>query len=622
MKTDSSYRETTSKATDAKLKEILDMVLKEPTHLNYWNAYKQIQRLNLRMADIPDKKRIKIALLSSFTIDPLSMYLDIRCRLAGLYPEIYIAPFNQYQQEILDTNSKLYAFEPDIIILAVQAESLLPEDFFSQFVKISKQEKERYQAEIIDRFKTLISLLTSGTSALVLINNFIIPSFTPLGILDDKVDMGLKSFFYLLNKRLSELYVEDKQVYVVDFDGVASKYGKSRCLNYEMYYRGSFGLSESFLPVVADEYMGYIKALKNLTRKCVVLDLDNTLWGGIIGEDGFEGIQLGKDPPGNAFVDFQRLLLSYYNRGIILAINSKNNYDDAIKVIREHPHMVLRERHFAAMRINWQDKVENMIELAKEINIGLDSMVFVDENPHEREQVRQALPQVLVVDMPSSPYLYRQALQDLNDFNTLVLTEEDKMRGEMYYVSRMRSELQKSMVSLEDFLMSLEMKAIIKQADDFSLPRVTSLVNKTNQFNLTTRRYTASEIERMKERKNKFSLYTLQVIDKFGDEGIVGVAIIRKEPQTWVIDSFLMSCRVIGRKIETAFLASIVADAKKNGVSTIIGEYILTKKNEPAKSFYPDHGFSKQKDFEWVLNLTKSTVKTPPWVEVRVEPPE
>jgi len=620
MKISSSSTEMTSKGSDVKLKEILDMVRIEPTHLNYWNAYKRIQKLDIKVTDVPNEKRIKIALLSSFTIDPLSMYLEIKCRFAGLYPEIYIAPFNQYQQEILNTSSKLYAFKPEVVILAVQAESTLPEDFFSQYAKVPKQEKEKYQVEIMERFKTLTSLLTSRINALVLINNFIIPSFTPLGVLDNKVDIGLKNFFHLLNKRLTGLYLKDKQVYVVDFDGVASRHGKSRCLNYEMYYRGSFGISESFLPAVADEYMGYIKALKNLTRKCIVLDLDNTLWGGIIGEDGIDGIQLGKDPPGNAFVDFQRLLLNYYNRGIILAINSKNNYDDAIKVIRDSPHMILREKNFAAMRINWQDKVENMIELAKEINIGLDTMVFVDENPHEREQVRQALPQVLVVDMPSSPFLFRQVLEDLNDFNTLALTEEDKMRGEMYYASRMRSELQKSMVSLEDFLMSLEMKAVVKQADDLSLPRVTSLVNKTNQFNLTTRRYTTNEIKKMKEEKDKFSLYILQVIDRFGDEGIVGVAIVRKELKTWVIDSFLMSCRVIGRKLETAFVASILADAKRSNVSTIIGEYIPTKKNEPAKSFYPDHKFSKHKDFEWILDLAKCTVAAPPWVEIKSEP--
>ena len=619
MNSQNSPKATTGAESGLKLAEILDKVRKEPTHLNYWNAHKRIQKLNLETTDIRNEKRIRIALLSSFTIDPLSIYLDIECRLAGLHPEIYVAPFNQYRQEILDTNAKLYGFKPDLVILAVEAQSLLPEKFLSDYFRIPKQEKERQLAEIIHMFKTLISLLSSRSSALILINNFMIPSFTSLGILDDKLDLGIKEFFGALNKRLAELYTSDRQVYVVDFEGAAGKHGKIHCINYEMFYRGSFALSESFLPVISREYMGYIKALRNLSRKCIVLDLDNTLWGGIIGEDGFEGIQLGRDPPGNAFVDFQRLLLGYFNRGIILALNSKNNYEDAIKVIRDHPHMILREQHFAAMRINWQDKVQNMIELAKEINIGLDTMVFFDENTHEREHVRQALGQVLVVDLPSSPYLYRQALQELNDFNTLTLTEEDKKRGEMYYASRKRSELQKTTISLEDFLKSLEMKATIKEADDFALPRVTSLVNKTNQFNTTTKRYTINEIEKMKHERNRFSLYTMQVTDKFGDEGIVGVAIIKKESETWIIDSFLMSCRIIGRKLETAFLATIAADAKKNGISTIIGEYIPTKKNEPAKTFYSNHGFMRQTGSKWILDLTKHTVDAPQEVEIRVE---
>ena len=621
MYSDEASKERTSESVSSQLKDILDLVRKEPTHLNYWNAYKRIQRLNLKTLDVPDEKKIKVALLSSFTIDPLGMYLDIKSRLVGLYPEIYIGPFNQYQQEILDKGSKLYAFKPDVVILAVQAESLLGEDFCSEFVKSSG--KEQYQTEIIDQFEKLLSLLTSRTNTLILVNNFIVPSFTPLGILDNKLDMGLKSFFYGLNQRLTDLYRKSNQVYVVDLEGVASKHGKSRCLDFQMYYRGSFVFSESFLPVIADEYMGYIKALKNLSRKCIVLDLDNILWGGIIGEDGFDGIRLGKDSPGNAYVDFQRLLLSYYNRGIILAINSRNNYEDAIKVIREHPYMVLREKHFAAMRINWQDKVQNMIELAKEINVGLDSMAFVDDNPREREQIKQALPQVLVVDMPASPFLYRQALESLNDFNVLALTEEDKMRGEMYYARRMRKQLEKSMVSLEDFLTSLEMKVVIKYADEFSLPRITRLVNKTNQFNLTTHRYTDVEIKKMRENRDEFDIYSLQVIDKFGDEGIVGVAIVRKEPHTWILDSFLMSCRVIGRKVETAFLAKILADARKKGISTIVGEYIPTQKNAPVKGFYSDHGFEKfQQEGDisrWRLDLKRSTVKMPEWLEVKNE---
>ena len=614
-------RKRIGEAVSLQLKEILDLIQREPTHLNYWNAYKRIRRLNLEELNVPSWKRIKVALLSSFTIDPLGVYMDVKSRLVGLYPEIYIGPSNQYQQEILDKGSKLYAFKPNVVILAVQAESLLGEDFYCEFAKSSG--KEQYQTEVIDQFKRLLSLLTSRTNAIILVNNFIVPSFTPLGILDNKVDMGLKSFFYGLNQRLTDLYRESNQVYVVDLEGVASKHGKSRCLNFEMYYRGSFVFSESFLPVIADEYMGYIKALRNLSRKCIVLDLDNVLWGGIIGEDGVDGIRLGKDSPGNAYVDFQRLLLSYYNRGIVLAINSRNNYEDAIKVIREHPYMVLREKYFAAMRINWQDKVQNMIELAKEIGIGLDSMAFVDDNPREREEIKQALPQVLVVDMPTSPFLYRQALESLNDFNVLALTEEDKMRGEMYYARRMRKQLEKSMVSLEDFLRSLEMKVMIKQADEFSLPRITRLINKTNQFNLTTRRYTDVEIDKMRENREEFDIYSLQVIDKFGDEGIVGVAIVRKEPQTWILDSFLMSCRVIGRKVETAFLAKIVADARKRGISTIVGEYIPTQKNAHVEGFYSDHGFEKfQQEGDlsrWRLDLTRSTVKMPEWLEVKDE---
>jgi FkbH-like protein len=529
----------TSESIRKVVEKLLNQIRKEPTHLNYWNAYKRIQKFDLEALKVPDEKKINVALLSSFTIDPLAMYIDIKSRLAKLHPEIYIAPFNQYQQEIFDENSKLYSFKPDLIILAVQADVLLNENFISEFVKLS--DIEQYQKEIINQFQTILSILTSRTDALVLVNNFIVPSFTPLGILDNKAQIGLRRFYQELNQKLSELYKKSPQIYVVDLEGSASKHGKSRCLDPKLYYRCSFLFSETFLPVIADEYMGYIKALKNLTRKCIVLDLDNVLWGGIVGEEGTKGIKVGVDSPGNAYKDFQRVLLSYYNRGILLAINSKNNPEDAMKAIREHPHMLLREKHFAAIRINWQDKVQNMIEIAEEINIGLDSMVFVDDNPREREQMKQALPQVLVVDLPSSPFLYRQTLENMNDFNVLALTEEDKMRGEIYRARKKREELRESISSLEDFLKSLDMKVVIKRADEMSMPRIVRMINKTNQFNLTTRRYTDAEIGKMKEAEEEFNIYSLRVSDRLGDEGIVGVAIVRKEPKTWVLDSFLLS---------------------------------------------------------------------------------
>ncbi|MCW4027842.1 MAG: HAD-IIIC family phosphatase, partial [Candidatus Bathyarchaeota archaeon] len=423
------------------LESILDDVRKDRTYLNYWNAYRRIQRLTLADIEVPEEKRVKIAVLSSFTVEPLVMYLDVDCRLLGLYPEMYLPPFNQYPQEILNDKSQLYRFSPNLIIIAVQAEPLLGEEFLAGFPKLSDEDKRKRQTEVIGYLEDLMSKLTSNTKSPILVNNFAIPWFSPFGILDTKVSLGMGDFFRELNAMIADLYRDSSQVYVFDLERLAGTHGKVRCTDYEMYYRGDVAFGESFLPVLADEYMSYIKALKNLTRKCIVLDLDNVLWGGILGEDGFDGIKLGEDPTGKAYVDFQRLLLAYSNRGVILALNSKNNHGDALRVIQEHPSMILRGRHFAAMRINWEDKVKNMIELADEMNIGLESMVFLDDSPHERERMRQALPQVLVPDLPESPFKYLAALQQLGDFNTLVLSEEDKRRAGMYYAKRRRRDL-------------------------------------------------------------------------------------------------------------------------------------------------------------------------------------
>ena len=603
------------------LEEILEEVRKEPTYLSYWNAYRRIQRLALSNADVPGEKRVKIAILSSFTVDPLVMYLDIDCRLVGLWPEMYVAPFNQYPQEILNEKSRLYGFSPDMVIIAVQAESLLGDEFFADFPRLTDEDKKKLQTEVIRHLGNLISELESKTNALILVNNFVVSWFSPLGILDSKVTLGLGEFFQKLNGIIKDRYKESRQIYLFDLEGLAGRHGKTRFVNYEMYYRGAVVFSESFLPTVAGQYMSYVKALKNLSRKCIVLDLDNVLWGGILGEDGFDGIKLGEDPTGRAYADVQRLLLSYYNRGVILAVNSKNNRDEALRAIREHPNMILRGRHFAAVRINWKDKVENMIELADELNIGLDSMVFVDDSPQERERMKQALPQVLVPDLPKSPFQYLHALQQMGDFfDTLLLSEEDKQRGDMYYAKKRRRDLMGSMSSIEDFLKSLDMRAEIRLADSFTVPRITSLVNRTNQFNLTTRRYNQAEVEQMCSRSDDFQIYSMKINDRFGDEGIVGVAIIRKEGRRWIIDSFLLSCRVIGRTVEAALLAKIAEDARESGASALIGEYIPTKKNSPARSFYSDHGFEitgEEKDIiRWELDLTKAAIKTPEWVTV------
>ncbi|MEA2070416.1 MAG: HAD-IIIC family phosphatase [Asgard group archaeon] len=579
-------------------KELLELVRKEPSYSNYWNVYKRIQKLDFSDVEIEDKQKVRIALLSSFTIDPLATFLDVDCRLEGLFPELYIGPFNRYQDLIINQKSELYDFNADVIFFFVRLESLLNEDFKVKFARMSESELEDEIERIINHLNYLLTTLTDNTNALVVFSNFIVPVFSPLGIQDNKRKIGMKRFYKIINDKLEKMFRDSQQVFIFDFDESASKFGKEDYINYPNYYRGAMLLNEDFLPTVSYDLMGYIKALKGKSKKCIVLDLDNTLWGGIIGEDGMNGIKLNPSYPGNEYIDFQKTILSFYNRGVILAVNSKNNEADALEVFQDHPYMQIQENHLASYRINWQDKVQNLIELANDINIGIDSMVFFDDNPVERARVKESIPEVLVVEMPESSTLYRKTLESLNDFDLLSLTKEDLSRGELYYKRRKRKHLKQEVQDIDEFIKTLEIVATIKQADSFSLPRVTALLNKTNQFNLTTKRYTATEVEEMHTDNESFNIYTLHVEDKFGDEGIVGVALIRKDQKEWVIDSFLMSCRVIGRKVETAFLYKVINDAVKEDVEIIKAKYIPTKKNPLVKDFFKDHDFKLEEELD------------------------
>ena len=605
--------------------KILEQVKGEPSHRNYWNAYNRLKKMKPSKLDVPDNQKVNIALLSTFTIDPLAMYLDIDSRMLNLLPSIYIGPFNQIQQEIINKESLLYQRQPHIVFIFMHWEHLVESNFRIKFPRMSTEEKTKNIDQIISMIQQLMDNLTSQTSAVVVLSNFVVPNFSPFGILDNKQELGYRRFVRLLNDKMEDLAKQNSQVFIMDLNEVASYHGKEAFINYQNYYRGSLLFSESFLPYVSKEAMSYIKALKGKNRKVIVLDLDNTLWGGIIGEDGMENIKLNVNYPGNDFYDFQKSILSLYNRGIILAINSKNNEEDALEVFRDHPYMLIKESNIASFRINWQDKVQNLIEIAKDINVGIDSLVFFDDNPVERARVRESLPDVLVVEMPKSPALYRKTLEELNDFNVLSLTEEDLKRGEMYYSRRMRKQVESQVKSIDDFIKSLELVVEIKRSNPLSLPRITSLLNRTNQFNLTTRRYTHAQVEDMHKDSDKFRIYSLRVRDKFGDEGIVGVAIIKiKSKDEWEIDSFLMSCRVIGRKIETTFLTKLIKDAQKEGVKLLTGEYIKTKKNKLVKDFYANHGFNPAPDNTeehsvWHLNLENLSIDYPDFITISDE---
>jgi FkbH-like protein len=337
----------------------------------------------------------------------------------------------------------------------------------------------------------------------------------------------------------------------------------------------------------------------SMAKKCLVLDLDNVLWGGIVGEDGLGGIKLGPTPEGSPFLEFQKCVLALYRRGVILAINSSNNPDDALEVFRKHPYMVLKEEHFASIRINWDDKISNMKSIAEEIDIGIDSLVFVDDSRVNRDLVRQALPEVTVIEIPQDPALYLKTLEEVRLFDSLQLTEEDKRRGQMYAEQRKRVEFQGVAGDITEYLKALDQVVTIENLSPLNLGRISQLSQKTNQFNTTTRRYLEGDIKKMAD-SGRFLIVGIKVQDKFGDSGLTGVAIVEKKPEAWRIDSFLLSCRVIGRKVEDALLAYIKDQARTAGAKALTGEFIPTKKNAPAKDFYRTRDFSKTSEADGV----------------------
>ncbi len=343
-------------------------------------------------------------------------------------------------------------------------------------------------------------------------------------------------------------------------------------------------------------------------KKCIVLDLDNTLWGGIVGEEGFENIALSLAQPGASFIAFQQALRDLYDRGIILAINSANNPEDALLVIRTHPNMILKEQHFAAARINWQDKVQNMRELADELNIGLDSMVFLDDSPLNREAMRTFLPEVETPELPLDPAQYTKFLHSLPYFTAGATTDEDKMRGNLYVTERLRKEAEKQSHSREEFLKNLGMEMEVFEDDPSSLARLAQLTEKTNQFNTKKQPLTEGEIE-VRMQDSGYAVFHARALDRFGDHGIIAFALVRKAEECWQVESLLMSCRVFGRGIEDAFLAAIASRAGEEGARDLRIIFEPSEKNEPARA-------SVERLFGGSLVAPVIQFQTPDWVSL------
>ncbi|MGB8642471.1 MAG: HAD-IIIC family phosphatase [Nitrososphaeraceae archaeon] len=545
------------------------------------------------------QKKIKVAILSSFTINGLEEALRVKCAESDITCATYLCGYGQYNQDILDQSSKLYEFSPDITFMIIDTRSVLSTLFYTPYT-IPANDRRTYIDKRVADFVNLVKTFKNRTGSKLVLTNCSIPTYSPYGICEVRTEYGLKEMVYDFNARLSDAFRSDPQVFLFDFNSFVAKYGEINVLDYRQFLVGDIKVSLSYIPHLAEELMGYVKASLGVNRKCIVLDLDNTLWGGIIGEDGFDRIDLSLKPPGMAFMEFQRVLLALYQRGVILAINSRNNEDEALRAIRDHPFMVLREEHFATMKINWSDKISNMKEIAQELNIGLDSIVYFDDDPINRELMSKAIPQIKTIDLPDDPSLYASTLMQINDFNTLVMTNEDRKRGEMYREEHKRTELKRSSSNLEDFLKQLEIRVTMKKANNFTIPRIAQLTLKTNQFNLTTHRYQEEDVETLAQDHTKL-IGCAQTQDKFGDNGITGVYIVNKNDvdKEWFIDTFLLSCRVMGRGIEDAMMGYILSKAKEEGVIKVKAEFIPTKKNKPCEQLLPNFGFKKEGE-QWV----------------------
>ena len=411
-------------------------------------------------------------------------------------------------------------------------------------------------------------------------------------------DYRLQSAVADYNRALYDLESSCSNVKIIDITEFTRRYSASDLFDWKFYLMSQMGMNPKLHKDFKVWFERKIESIALKRKKCLVLDLDNTLWGGILGEDGIEGIKVGGDYPGKAFLYFQEALQQLAKTGVILTVCSKNNEQDVLDAWDKNPFIVLRKDAFAAYRINWTDKATNIKELATELNIGLDSFVFIDDNPTERELVKQMLPMVSVPDFPEQPYelpnFFKRLVEDY--FKVYSITDEDKQKTEQYKANAARAQAQHAFADFDKFLESLDIQITIEAANEFNVQRIAQITQKTNQFNLTTKRYTDTDIRGFL--KQGWNIWCISVADRFGDNGITGTILINGEE----IDTLLLSCRILGKGIEIVFVKKIIEILKTQGVKTLNAKYIPTVKNTQVKDFYEKCGFE-------LVETTKDDVK-------------
>jgi len=525
---------------------------------------------------------VKIALLSSSTTEFVIPLLKLACFRDGLWAQVYAPPFGSYRQEVLDPGSALYAFAPDVAIVAVSWRD-------SHLAEFSEDPEETVARAVAD-MAGLARMLSERARCTVILHNFDLPALDSTGHLGAADRRGRTRLLRSVNARLAD--DAPAGCIVLDFDRVSSQFGKEAWESAELWHLAKQHPSTGALPLLVDHYVALIRARLGFARKVLVFDLDNTLWRGVIGEDGLGGIRVGPpSPEGEAHAALQRYALELKHRGVLLAVCSKNNDADARLPFRSHEGMILKEDDFVAFSANWDDKPSNLRKMAQRLNLGLDSFVFVDDNPVERERVRGELPEVAVVEPGPDAFGFVPALNRGLYFEALALSQEDASRHEGYRANNLREEMKEGAASVDDFLRKLEMKVYRGAFSEHVLDRVVQLLGRTNQFNLTTRRHSAEAVREMMCDRRVWTRH-FRLVDRFGDNGIVGLVIARESgPAEWEIDTFLLSCRVVGRRLEDHMVSTVLGAARAAGCERVRGLYFPTAKNPMVADFYTRMGF-------------------------------
>lgn len=542
-------------------------------------------------------KKIKIALLGDTATQFLNVALKGTAINEGFEFDIFEADFGQISRQILDPTSEYYEFNAHYTLIFESSHKLLGQYYKSYDSQVRFAEnKLAYVAE-------LYNTIQERSKSRVIYCNFPSINNQVFGNFSNKVESSFVFQQNKLNYLLStEIAFKNDNFFIADLVSIQSKWGRDFMFSPNIYVNTEMVLSLDALPIVAHHITGIISSLEGKFKKCLILDLDNTTWGGIIGDDGLEKIQIGSFGIGKAFTEFQYWVKALQQRGVILAVCSKNDEDKAKEPFEKHPDMVLKLDDIAVFVANWENKADNIRKIQGILNIGFDSMVFLDDNPFERNIVRENLPDVCVPELPEDPAEYLEYLYSLNLFETASFSENDAERTKQYQVEAQRAVDVERFTNVEDFLKSLQMVSDVQAFNSFSKPRVSQLTQRSNQFNLRTVRYTEQDIEELMNSDTHYTIsFTLE--DKYGDNGLICVIVLEKKDQeTLFIDTWLMSCRVLKRGMEDFTLNTIIDTARKNGYRYVEGEFIPTAKNQMVMNHYEGLGF-RQKDERWVLDV-------------------